>query len=64
MYTAIRFAASSTDEQQSRVHSRVRVAPRVFLDTIDGELLVRHRQRKPDETGKERVSGSYYLTAA
>jgi hypothetical protein len=62
MYSAIRFAASSTDEQRSRV----RVAPRVFLDTRDGELLIRHRQRKPDETGNavERVSGSYYLAAA
>jgi hypothetical protein len=29
-------------------------------------LLIRHRQRKPDETGNvvERVSGSYYLAAA
>jgi hypothetical protein len=38
----------------------------VFLDTRDGELLVRHRQRKPDETGNvvERVSGYHYLAAA
>jgi hypothetical protein len=34
MYSAIRFAASSTDEQRSRV----RVAPRVFLDTRDGAV--------------------------
>ena len=57
----MRFATSSTDDQRSFV----RVAPRVFLDTRDGELLVRHRQRKPDETGNvvERVSGSYLAAA-
>jgi hypothetical protein len=60
MFATIRFAASSTDEQQSRV----RVAPRVFLETRDGQLLVRHRQRKPDESNVvERVGGPYRAAA-
>jgi|SwirhirootsSR2_FD_contig_71_427115_length_391_multi_2_in_0_out_0_1 hypothetical protein len=63
MYTAIRFAASSTDEQRNRL----RVAPRVFsLDTKDGELLVRRVQRKLNDTGNvvERVNGSLNRAAA